>query len=735
LFNTEGLLEYFAKTQKYTRDIQSFNLNFNLKIFIFRRLPFPSIICTLLLQNSNEKNQGDMMKRLYWIFVVSLVLTAFLSAQAVERTHVIQPEDYFTQIFVSDVSSSPDGKLTAFVDYRWDKENNKRSRDIWVVDNRTKETTRLTFDPGNETSPQWSPDSKIIYFIGHYKPGADENVPYDGSAQIWAINPDGSDLKPITRIPDGIYDFQLASDGKSIYYTRTNDFLIDEWKELRSEYKGELEFGHGINEVSELWKLDLVSWRSEKLSDPNLHIHEFSVSPDNKYVAFITTVDGKLINLEGWSDVIIQDLKTGEMVTLVDDLWRKEAASPHGWLGSPKWSANSQKLAFEIDFDGYPMEFFVADFGSGINNAAIIRLPRPEIVTGMGGLQWVPGKDAIAFRGDFKGLTHVYTINVADGSSSNLTPGDVVIDGYDFSGTKGNLVAIQSELTYYQDLVLYSKGKFNRLTKLNPQVDSWILPQISIFKWVGAEGDTVEGILELPADYDGKSKLPLLVNLHGGPTDSEKYCFMLWIYGRASFAAKGYAMLAPNYRGSTGYGDEFMTDLIGHENDYDVADIMSGVDALIEQGIVDPERMGVSGWSNGGFLTNCLIASNRFKAASSGAGVLDMTVQLIEEDTPGHVINYMKGLPWEKPEEYQKASPLYTFKPGITTAVLIHVGENDPRVPVSHSKGLHRMLTQYLDVPCELIIYPGAGHNLSKYTHRLAKVRWDHAWFDKYLND
>lgn len=155
---------------------------------------------------------------------------------------------------------------------------------------------------------------------------------------------------------------------------------------------------------------------------------------------------------------------------------------------------------------------------------------------------------------------------------------------------------------------------------------------------------------------------------------------------------------------------------------------------MINKGIVDPEKMAVVGWSNGGYLANCLISTNRFKAISTGAGTLDMTMQWGEEDTPGHVVNYMQGLPWEKPEEYRKASPLYDLKPGIETAVLIHCGAGDPRVPVSHSKALHRALHHYLKVPCELVMYPGAGHGLTKYSHRMAKLKWDHQWFDHYLD-
>ena len=233
---------------------------------------------------------------------------------------------------------------------------------------------------------------------------------------------------------------------------------------------------------------------------------------------------------------------------------------------------------------------------------------------------------------------------------------------------------------------------------------------------------------------DGSTPQSLIVCLHGGPTGAESYGFKYSIYGHTFMAAKGYALFSPNYRGSTGYGDKFLVELIGHENEIEVEDILKGVDAMIERGIADPQRLGVMGWSNGGYLTNCLITgTDRFQAASSGAGVFDMTIQWGEEDTPGHVMNYLEGLPWKQPAEYQQTSPLYQLKDTFRTATLIHVGEKDERVPASHSRTLHRALHHYLKVPTELVVYPGTGHGLTQYQHRLAKLKWDQAWFEKYL--
>ena len=272
-----------------------------------------------------------------------------------------------------------------------------------------------------------------------------------------------------------------------------------------------------------------------------------------------------------------------------------------------------------------------------------------------------------------------------------------------------------------------------RLSNIDPQVDSWKLPKISIVKWAAPDGSIVEGILDLPADYKKENgPLPLIVQIHGGPTAATPYALQHRSYGRSTFTANGWALLSPNYRGSTRYGDKFLTDLVGKEHVIEVDDIMSGVDHLIAEGIADGDKMAVMGWSNGGYLTNAIISTNpRFKAASSGAGVFDQNLQWMLEDTPGHVVNFMQGLPWETPAAYSHASSL-THADKIQTPTLIHIGENDQRVPLGHAQGLYRALKHYLNIPVELIVYPEEGHGLSQYQHRKTKMEWDQKWFTHY---
>lgn len=675
------------------------------------------------------------------VLLAGLMGATCARGQDSERTHDIVFEDYFTQGFISEAVVSPDGASVVYVERRFQGPKEPPNTDLWLVDARSKGVQRLTIEPSKDDHPRWSPDGKSIFFTSNPKREGEKSPPYDGTTQVWQLDVATRRLTPMTRAPDGVDAFRLSADGKSLYYSTSHKHTTGEWKKLLDDFS-DLKYGQGVHQVTELWKLDVSSWRTTKVYDENRFIHSFDVSPDERRIALITTADDLLISLEGNSRVDILDVKTTKISSLADELWRKQAPSPHGWLQEPSWSANGRHLAFSVHYDGYPSELLVATWDQ--EEPRIRKMPRPnDIYAGItvgDGISWRGKDDEVCFLGDHHATKRVFVVERVGTESPvtrPLTVDEVVIDAFSLSADGKQIAALQTGLTYSRDIFLGSaegRGERQRLTNVNPQIDTWKLPQLSKVTWKGANGDEVEGILELPPGYKPGTRLPTIVNIHGGPTASDYLGFQFWIYGRTQFSAKGYAVFCPNYRGSTGYGDKFLTDLIGRENDIEVDDILKGIDALIEKGIADPERLGVMGWSNGGFLTNCLITkSNRFKAASSGAGVFDMTIQWGEEDTPGHVINYMRGLPWKQASGYQKASPLYQLTDKFSTPTLIHVGEKDERVPATNSKALHRALSRYLKVDSELVIYPNAGHTIMEYKHRLAKMQWDQAWFDKYL--
>jgi len=680
-----------------------------------------------------------------WCVLLAVLLTwagpaGGAAAQPRERTHDIELDDYFTLGVITTCAASPDGRYVAYVEARWEKPLDGRNADLWVLDTQTRERRRLTFDPAADGSPQWSHDGRFLYFLSARQRPGETRPPLNGQAQVWRLSPAGEEAFAVTRVEGGVNRFELSRDGRTLYYTTSEEHFQDDFKTLRQKNK-HLEYGHGVVKVSQLWKLDLESWRAEKLIDENRVIRSFAVSPDESCVALITTPDETALSHEGWSRVDLWHADTRKVHVVTKDGWRDDHPSPYGWVDGICWAADGQAVAFSLSFDGYPTELWVAEERDGDLPIRRLEIPDELEVADGGRLAWRGDSRELCFLAEWKARKWVCGLpDLRDGSQGTvrkLAGGDIVANSYSFDRAGGQLFAVVDTTKHTGDLYMVrldgQPGDLKRLTNVNPQIDTWKLPQIQIVEWKAPDGTTVEGILETPPGYAGDRPLPLVVELHGGPTAATMYAMRFWIYGRTLLAAKGYALFSPNYRGSTGYGRKFMTDLIGRENDVEVQDILSGVDALIQRGLADPDRLGVMGWSNGGYLTNCVItATDRFKAASTGAGVLDMVIQWGTEDTPGHVINYMKGLPWTAADEYRRASPVFVLD-RVRTPTLIHVGGADPRCPPAHSRALYRALRHYLNVPTELVVYPGESHSLNTYQNRRAKMEWDLAWFDKYL--
>ncbi|MBY6187465.1 S9 family peptidase [Marinobacter hydrocarbonoclasticus] len=666
-----------------------------------------------------------------------LALTA--AVQAAPRDHHITPEDYFTIAHPSGLAISADGKHAAWVQSYWDKESDGQKRDLWRMDLPGGTPERLTFTEENEGAPQFSEDGRFLYFLKAEKRSEEAKAPYNGKSQIFRLNIATGEAVPVTREKEGVSQFALGPNGLALWYTGNKEYRNeDPFAALRSAH-GAPEYGHGTVTVNPLYRLDLSSYRTELVLDDNKVVWGFDISPDGNRIARVITDDNELVHLEGWSDISVHDRAQNRSWNLPDTAWRAQAPSPYGWLMQPRWSPDGERLAFRIDYDGYPGQLFVTGLNADGYVVGQLDLARSGDVTLNGdNIAWRPQSDEICYRGSEHGRVRLYCTEVdgtEQGDTRTLTDGDFVVGGYAFSAKGRDLALTHNGLDHFYEIYSGRVGKTPvRRTDINPQVAQWQLPQISILRWTAPDGSPVEGILELPPGYNkSDGPLPLVVQIHGGPTAATPYALQHRTYGRSTFAAKGWALLSPNYRGSTGYGDTFLVDLVGKEHDIEVADIVAGVDKLIADGLVDGDKLAVMGWSNGGYLTNALISTtDRFKAASSGAGVWDQRLQWMLEDTPGHVINFMQGLPWEQPEAYDHGSSL-SHAASIKTPTVIHMGENDERVPAPHAKGLYRTLKTYLDVPTELLIYPGEGHGLTTYQHKLAKMQWDLAWFEHYV--
>ncbi|MCA9072356.1 MAG: PD40 domain-containing protein, partial [Planctomycetaceae bacterium] len=440
--------------------------------------------------------------------VVRIVLTSvvvFVHSLAVAgEKRLIDIDDYFTQAFIVECEMAPSGEYVAYVELRWEPPRESRNADLWLVNVKTQETRRLTFESASDSSPTWSLDSKQLYFTSRRKRD-DNQAPYNGKTQVFRLDIGSGQITPITRVGDGIDAFELSKDGNTLYYSVTDDTKGGPWASLRKAHQS-VEYGVGERNITEIWKVDLKSWRTSKVVDEKKYIHEFAVSPDEKQIAIITTYDDLLITHEGSSQVDLYNVETKKTTKVKDDLWRKFETDRHGWLEHPVWSPDGTRIAFRVDYDGYPAEVFCAD----VTKPQVWQVKRPAGVSIYGGdLHWED--DCICFLGDVRARTHVYrACDVKDGSQGEtvaLTKGDHVVFDYSMA-SDGALCVLKSDPTSGRDLFLVKKAtELMPLTDTNPQMEEWKLPQISLVKWKGANGDVVEGILELPPDYkksDGK---------------------------------------------------------------------------------------------------------------------------------------------------------------------------------------------------------------------------------------
>jgi dipeptidyl aminopeptidase/acylaminoacyl peptidase len=683
--------------------------------------------------------------------LVLVLLAVPLAAQ--ERTHSVVPADYFSLNSITEIAVSPDGKQVAYTLAVWDKAEDGRKSDLWVIGTDGKgKPTRLTFDRANDRHLRWSADSKAIYSLANRKRAAETKAPFDGTTQVWRIDATGGDSKAITREAGGVTGYDYAPKAEVIVFGKEKEHHdADEFAALRAKTK--VEYGHGVRKVSELHQLDLTTWRTEKLVDDTRYVREFTVTQDGKKIAMVTALDDTVVKSEGESrmDVWVRSepeaSAKGSITTPQTDSYRKNPKnSPYAWLEGLTWNADGTQFAFCAIHDAYPSEIirvrsYKDSWEVNIHNRKM--WDKRELHVRGYGTQLKLFTQGLSYIAEVDGSTGTVSDNDSIANIAHRISSGEVVFSEGGEGDSGiiSLVSTGKALQYLRQIPASKDGNgiARTLVNPNPHTATWKLPSVQHITWKAPDGSTVGGVLELPPGYKKGDKLPLVVAIHGGPTTSTKADLNFDPHnGRLYFATAGYAVLLPNYRGSTGYGDKFVTDLIGNENDIEVKDILAGIQHLVKEGIADENRVGCMGWSNGGYLTNCLITLKnspiKFKAASSGAGIVDTVAEWGFNDEPAYPIVFKKGLPWEQPDLYRKTSPTYGLG-NVTTPTLVHVGGGDERCPPGHSRMLYRALKENLKVPTELVVYTGEPHGLTKYSNRLAKMEWDLAWFEKYLKN
>jgi dipeptidyl aminopeptidase/acylaminoacyl peptidase len=614
---------------------------------------------------------------------------------------------------------SPDGRWVAYTvrETNWDE--NAYETEIWLADAASGTTRQLTNAKKSSQSPAWSPDGTRIAFISDRT----------DKKQIYLINPLAGEAETLTTLEDGVSSFAWSPDGKSIAYTATEPKSAA-IKDREKKY-GEFEVVDQDHRMTHLFVIDVQTRATRTLTSGAFTVGAFQWSPDGKSIAFDHRINADPAN-GGSADISI--------VAVADAAIRK-LVTQEGPDAHPVWSPDGSRIAFETAMAN-PAFFYT--------NGLIASVPAaggaPTVLSSAFDedpslVAWKPA--GLFFSASHRTFAYLYRIDPNTKAVSRITTPDAsVASGFSLSRDGATVAFLSADAASVAELQVAGVGaaaltNAKKLTDMNAQTNGWTTSALEVVSWKSQDGATIEGVLHKPLDFDPSRKYPLLVVIHGGPTGvSRAIPFSSTIYPIDVWVPRGVLVLEPNYRGSAGYGEKFRALNVRNLGIGDAWDVVSGVDALIAKGIVDPARVGTMGWSQGGYISAFLATHDaaRFKAISVGAGISDWMTYYVNTDIHPFTRQYLKGTPWDDPEIYAKTSPITYIKQAKTPTLIQH-GATDQRVPLPNAFELYQGLQDY-KVPTKLIVYQGfggIGHGPSKPKSHRATMEHNLEWFDQYL--
>jgi dipeptidyl aminopeptidase/acylaminoacyl peptidase len=350
--------------------------------------------------------------------------------------------------------------------------------------------------------------------------------------------------------------------------------------------------------------------------------------------------------------------------------------------------------------------------------------------------EWSKDGSSVFFVANMGVHDEVFTLDITTRRATALTSGEHSVAGFDYVPSADRFVFTRNTAEHPPEVHVASPSTPapQRVTRVFADLASrFQIAKQERISWKGQDGQTVEGLLYYPVEYRAGQRYPLIVVTHGGPASSDKFGFS---HDAQVYAGKGYAVLKPNYRGSTGYGDAFLREMSKGYFKQSHLDVMTGTDAMIAKGVADPAKLVKMGWSAGGHMTNKMITfTDRFKAASSGAGAANWISMYAQSDMREFRTPWFGGTPWQANapiDLFWDHSPL-KFASQVKTPTLFLVGEEDPRVPLPQSVEMFRALRSH-GVPTHLYVAPREGHGWSELRHRLFKLQVEMEWFEKWVH-
>ncbi len=672
-----------------------------------------------------------------WILAASL---CFWAGPAAATPRVLEVDDLFAIGRVADPQISPDGRSVAYTVSRADLEKDESETALWLASvpapssddpedasGAVDKPRRLTAPGYSASRPRWSPDGAHLTFLASRKIGEEE-----AKTQVWSFDMRGGDAQPVTEVKQGVRSFEVSPDGKRLLLTIRDakpEELLDEAerKKLKPEphvidrlqFKRDYE-GYLDRRREHLYVFDLESSTLTQITSGDTDDSDATWSPDGKRVAFTSNrteePDGNS-NTDLW---IVSADNTDQGKTL------KQVTTQAGSDSSPAWSPDGKWLAYLTVTQPELIWYATQQLALVAVDEGEPSLLTAKLDRNVSAPRFSHDGDSIFFLLEDSGARHLAQIPRTGGKVRRLVAGDRRVSQFSMS-PNGGIALLVSEPHLPPEVFHFGEASLRQLTATNRQFLEQIrLGEVREVRFPSADGTEIEGFLTLPPDYDEHLRYPALLRPHGGPVSQYDFGFH---FESQLFAAHGYVVIRPNPRGSSGYGQDFSAAIFADWGKKDTADVLAAVDHAIAEGIADPDRLGVGGWSYGGMLTNYVITNtDRFKAAISGASEV-LYVANYGHDHYQMFWELELGLPWENRQAWERISPFNDVEK-IDTPTLILCGALDWNVPVLNSEQLYQALRR-LGKKTQLIVYPGEHHGIRKPTFQKDRLERTLAWYDE----
>ncbi len=652
------------------------------------------------------------------VAAAACLLPAVAVAQTAPPPRVPTIDELIEVGSIASPSISPDGRWIAYEESFTDWERDAFVSQLMVVDTQGGAVTQLTRGRHSVGDIEWSPDGRWITFIREH----------DGKPQIHAIRPDGGEALVLSKHDAAVGNHEWSPDGVAIVFAGPEG--EDPKEKARTDAYGEFTLVRRDYRYTQLWTLPVAEAMQapakarQRTRGTERHVQAFAVSPDGTRVVFGATRTPDLVDGDS-ADLFVLDLADDGVRTLVAQ------AGPDS---NPQWSPDGRRVAFQSAM-GEP-RFYHANSRVAIVDAAG---GTPASVTddfdeNVSIVAWTP--TGLYFTALQRTAAHLFRVAPTSGTVARVSaPAALILHAASLTRDGRTVAFIGSSATTLPEVHVSAVGTFaaKALTTRSERLEAWQLATREVISWTSTDGETIEGVLIKPRDFDASRRHPLLCVIHGGPTGIDRPQAIDGRYYPADiWAARGALVLKVNYRGSAGYGQRFRQLNVRNLGVGDAWDVLSGIDALVARGLVDPGRLGCMGWSQGGYISAFLTTSTtRFAAISVGAGISNWATYYYNTDITPFTIQYLDADPAQDPEIYRKTSPM-SYVMGAKTPTLIQHGEFDRRVPIANAYELRQGL-QDRGVPVEMIVYKGFGHGLTKPKAMRAAMQHNLLWFNHHI--